>query len=173
MHERKAAVTFKGQPMTLLGPELKEGDRAPNCRLVDPGMAVVELDHVPGKVKIISAVPSLDTSVCSLETRRFDQEIAALPEVRMATISMDLPFAQKRWAAEACIKHVHLLSDYRFREFGRNWGVLIKELDLLARTLFVVDQDRHIRYIQRVPEITHEPDYAAVLEAARGLMAAV
>jgi thiol peroxidase len=119
-------------------------------------------------VRILSSVPSLDTSVCSIETRRFEQESDRLgPELAVLTVSMDLPFAQKRWAEETGIKRIHLLSDYKYRTFGEKYGVLIKELGLLARVVFVVDQTDTIRHIQIVPEVTNEPDYDAALDAAR------
>lgn len=168
--ERTGVITFKGNPMTLLGPELKVGDKAPDFSVVDNGLAPVNLATYAGKVKIISAVPSLDTPVCDTETRRFNQEAAGLaPNIAVLTISLDLPFAQKRWCAAAGIDRVVTLSDYRERSFGLSYGVLIKELLLLARSIFVVDATDTIRYIQHVPEVTQEPDYAAVLAAAKGL----
>lgn len=171
MNERKGVITFKGNPLTLLGPELKVGDKAPDFTLVDNALAQTTLAAWAGKVKIISAVPSLDTPVCDAETRRFNQEAASLPgNVALLTISLDLPFAQKRWCGAAGIDRVVTLSDYRERSFGNAYGVLIKELLLLSRSIFVIDADDTIRYIQHVPEVTSEPDYAAVLEAARALL---
>ena len=169
--ERQGAVTFKGNPMTLLGPELKVGDAAPEFTVVDNSLAPTTLATYAGKVKIISAVPSLDTPVCDTETRRFNQEAAALPgDVVVLTISQDLPFAQKRWCGAAGIDRVVTLSDYRERSFGLAYGVLIKELLLLARAVFVLDADNKIRYIQIVPEVTAEPDYAAAIAAAKALL---
>lgn len=171
MHERSGVITFKGNPMTLLGSELKVGDKAPDFQVVDTGMAPVTLANSSGKVRIISAVPSLDTPVCDTETRRFNQEAASLPDnVVVLTVSLDLPFAQKRWCGAAGIDRVMTVSDYQERSFGLAYGVLIKELKLLARCIFVVDSQDTIRYIQQVPEVTHEPDYAAVLAAARALL---
>lgn len=171
MNERTGIITFKGNPMTLLGPALKVGDKAPAFTAVDTTLAPVSLASSAGKIRIISAVPSLDTPVCDTETRRFNQEAAALPDkVTVLTISLDLPFAQKRWCGAAGIDRVTTLSDYRDRSFGLNYGVLIKELLLLSRCIFVIDADDIIRYIQQVPEVTHEPDYAAVLDAARALL---
>ena len=171
LEERKGIITFKGNPMTLLGPELQAGDRAPDFSVVDNGLAPVTLVSFSGKIKVISAVPSLDTPVCDMETRRFNQEAADLPEgVVVLTISLDLPFAQKRWCGAAGIDRVTTLSDYQERSFGQNYGVLIKELKLLSRSIFVIDRNDTIRYIQHVPEVTHEPDYAAVLAAVRGLL---
>lgn len=171
MNERSNVITFKGNPMTLLGPELKIGDKAPDFNLVDNGLAAVNLDSYAGKVKIISAVPSLDTPVCDTETRRFNQEAAKLPDsVVVLTVSQDLPFAQKRWCGAAGIDRVVTLSDYRDRNFGLNYGVQIKELLLLSRCIFVLDTDNVIRYIQQVPEVTSEPDYETVLAAVKQLL---
>ncbi len=169
--ERKGIITFKGNPMTLLGPELKAGDRAPDFTVVDTGLNKVSLAGYAGKIKVISAVPSLDTPVCDMETRRFNQEAADLPEqVAVLTVSLDLPFAQKRWCGAAGIDRVTTLSDYQERSFALAYGVLIKELKLMSRSIFVVDAQDTIRYIQHVAEVTSEPDYAAVLAAVRGLL---
>jgi thioredoxin-dependent peroxiredoxin len=171
MSEKTGIITFKGNPMTLLGPELKVGDTAPDFAVVDNGLAAVTLSSFTGKVKIISAVPSLDTPVCDTETRRFNQEAASLPgDAVVLTVSLDLPFAQKRWCGAAGIDKVVTLSDYRERSFGLGYGVLIKELLLLTRAVFVVDAANTIRYIQIVPEVTGEPDYAAVIAAAKALL---
>lgn len=166
-----AKITFKGNPMTLVGPELKVGDAAPDFAVVDGTLSAVNLASYQGKVKIISAVPSLDTPVCDTETRRFNQEAAGLPgDVAVLTISLDLPFAQKRWCGAAGIDKVITLSDYRDRSFGLAYGALIDELKLLARAIFVIDRGNVIRYIQFVPEVTQEPDYAAVIAAAKKLL---
>jgi thiol peroxidase len=171
MNERSGIITFKGNPFTLLGPALKVGDKAPDFTVVDNGLAPVSLASSAGRIRIISAVPSLDTPVCDTETRRFNQEAAGLPEaVVVLTISLDLPFAQKRWCGAAGIEKVTTLSDYRERSFGQNYGVLIKELLLLSRAIFVIDAQDVIRYIQIVPEVTSEPDYAAVIAAAKSLL---
>ena len=171
MNERSGIITFKGNPFTLLGPELKVGDKAPDFAVVDNGLAPVSLASSAGKIRIISSVPSLDTPVCDTETRRFNQEASSLlGDVVVLTISLDLPFAQKRWCGAAGIDKVTTLSDYRERSFGQNYGVLIKELLLLTRAIFVVDAQGVIRYIQIVPEVTSEPDYAAVVAAAKALL---
>ncbi len=171
MHERTGIITFKGNAMTLLGTELKVGDKAPDFCAVDTTLTPVGIGTHAGKIRVISAVPSLDTPVCDTETRRFNQEAAALPDnVVVLTISMDLPFAQKRWCGAAGIERVTTLSDYRDRSFGQNYGVLIKELLLLSRCIFVIDADGIIRYIQQVPEVTSEPDYDAVLTAVKALL---
>lgn len=171
MSERTGIITFKGNPLTLVGPELKVGDKAPAFTAVDNGLAAKNLADYAGKIKIISSVPSLDTPTCDTETRRFNQEAAGLPgNVVVLTISLDLPFAQARWCGAAGIDKVATLSDYRDRSFGNAYGVLIKELLLLSRAIFVVDADDVIRYIQIVPEVSSEPDYTAVIEAAKKLL---
>ena len=172
MEERTGVTSFKGNPVTLLGPELKVGDKAPDFQLVTTALESVSLADFAGKTKIICAVPSLDTPVRDAETRRFNQEATQLGDtVVVLTISMDLPFAQKRWCASAGIDRVITLSDYRDRSFALAYGVLIKELLLLSRSIFVVDGTNTIVHIQHVPEITEEPDYAAVLHAAKGEIA--
>ena len=171
MNERTGIITFKGNPMTLLGTKLKVGDKAPDFIVVDNGLAPVTLTSSAGKIRVISAVPSLDTPVCDTETRRFNQEAAKLPDnVVVLTVSLDLPFAQKRWCGAAGIDKITTLSDYRERSFGNAYGVVIKELVLLSRAIFVIDAGDIIRYIQIVPEVTSEPDYAAVLAAVRELL---
>lgn len=171
MDERTGVITFKGNPMTLIGPGLKVGDKAPDFSVADNGLAPASLATYAGKVKIISSVPSLDTPVCDTETRRFNQEAANLPgNVVVLTVSLDLPFAQKRWCGAAGIDRVTTLSDYRTRSFGKSYGVLIKELMLLSRAIFIVDATDTIRYIQVVPEVTSEPDYVAVIAAAKSLL---
>jgi thiol peroxidase len=169
MEERKGVITFMGNPLTLVGPSLKVGDKAPNFTVLDNALNPVQLSAYKGKVCILSSVPSLDTPVCDLETRRFNQEAALGPDVSVLTVSMDLPFAQKRWCGAAGVDKVTTLSDHRDASFGTTYGTLIKELRLLARCVFVVDRDGVIRYIQVVKEVTQEPDYAAVLEAVRKL----
>lgn len=169
--ERNNVVTFKGKPVTLLGAELHVGDMAPDFTVVDNGLSPVTLATYSGKVKVISAVPSLDTPVCEMETRRFNQEAATLPDkVVVLTVSLDLPFAQKRWCGAANIDRVITLSDYQERSFGLAYGVLIKELKLLSRSVFVIDEKNVIRHIHHVPEVTHEPDYGAVIEAVKKLI---
>jgi len=171
MEERNGIITFQGNPLTLIGKELKPGNAAPGFRVVDNGLAPVTLADFAGKIKILSAVPSLDTPVCDTETRRFNKEAATLPDnIVVLTVSMDLPFAQARWCGAAGIDRVKTLSDYQERSFAEAYGVLIKELKLLARAVFVVDADDTIRYLQIVPEITEEPDYDAALNAAKALL---
>jgi thioredoxin-dependent peroxiredoxin len=168
--QRAGAVTFKGAPMTLLGPQLRAGDPAPNFALTAGDLSTVTpeiLTDGGASAAMLIVVPSLDTSVCSLESRKFNQRLGELPAgVRAAVVSMDLPFAQGRWcAAEGDVK-LEMLSDYRDRSFGPNYGLLIAELGLLARAIVVIGKDRTISYVQIVPEVASEPDYDAALAAA-------
>ena len=168
MNERAGMITMRGNPLTLIGQEIKPGNPAPDFELLDNELTPVRLSSFRGKVVIISAVPSLDTPVCDMETRRFNSEAANLSEdIVILTISMDLPFAQKRWCGAAGVDKVVTLSDHRDAEFGKAYGVLIKELRLLARAVFVVDAEGVVRYVQLVREIAEEPDYDAVISAAK------
>ena len=171
MGEKSGAVTLHGNPLTLVGADLKVGDPAPNVTLLDNDLNVVKLSSFRGKVCVISAVPSLDTPVCDMETRRFNEEAAKLgDDVAIVTVSMDLPFAQKRWCGAAGVEHVTTLSDHRDAAFGTAFGVLIKELRLLGRSIFVLDRNGTVQYIQNVKELSEEPDYDAVIEAARKIV---
>jgi thioredoxin-dependent peroxiredoxin len=168
MAERPGEVTFQGNPLTLLGKEVKLGEKAPEFEVLDNGLSPVGLGKYQGKVVILSAVPSLDTPVCDLETRRFNEEAAKLgQDVVVLTISMDLPFAQARWCGAAGVKHVTTLSDHKEASFGLAYGVLIKELRLLSRAVYVVDRKGVLRYVEVVKEITHEPDYDSALKAVK------
>lgn len=170
MNERKGIVTMKGKPVTLTGTPVKVGQKAPDFEVVANDLSTVKLSSFAGKTCIIASVPSLDTSVCDIETRRFNEEAGKLGgDVVVLTISMDLPFAQKRWCGAAGIKNIQTLSDYRDASFGKAYGVLIKELRLLARAVFVVDKAGVVRYVQIVPEIATEPDYNAALKAVKEL----
>jgi len=160
-------------PLTLVGEGLRVGDKAPEFSLLDIELNPVRLADYRGKVCLVVTVPSLDTPVCDMETRRFNEEAASLgPDVAVLAVSMDLPFAQKRWCGAAGIEQVQTLSDHRDASFGQAYGVLIKELRLLARAVFVVDQEGAIRYEQLVGEIVNEPDYEAALSAAKKLVKA-
>ena len=171
MEVRQGAVTMKGKELTLLGKELRVGEPAPDFVALDNGLEPVSFSSFRGKVCVLCSVPSLDTSVCDMETRRFDQEAAGLSaEVVILTISMDLPFAQKRWCGAAGIERVQTLSDHREASFGTSYGVLIKELRLLARAVFVVDRKGVIQYVQVVKEMAEEPDYEAVLKTVAKLV---
>ncbi|MFO7739384.1 MAG: thiol peroxidase [Desulfatiglandaceae bacterium] len=170
MEERSEIITMKGNPLTLVGKALKVGDAAPDFEVLDNDLAPVNFDSFRGKVCVVSSVPSLDTPVCDMETRRFNEEAGNLgPDIRVLTISMDLPFAQKRWCGAAGVDKVVTLSDHRGASFGMAYGVLIKELRLLARAVFVIDGTGIIRHIEIVKELTEEPDYEAVLKAAKAV----
>jgi thiol peroxidase len=170
MGERKGAVTMKGNPLTLTGNEVKVGDAAPDVTLLDNGLGPVKLSSFRGKNCVLASVPSLDTPVCDMESRRFNEEAARLgADVAILIISMDLPFAQKRWCGAAGVTKVQTLSDHREASFGNSFGVLIKELRLLARAVFLVDKKGTIKYIQLVKEVTQEPNYQEVLDALKKL----
>lgn len=169
MNERRGIVTMKGNPVTLVGDEVKVGDASPDFTAIDNDLSPVSFSSYRGSVCIISSVPSLDTPVCDLETKIFNEEAGRLGEnVVILTISMDLPFAQKRWCAAAGVDRVQTLSDHRDASFGTSFGVLIKEFRLLARAVFVVDQEGTVQYIQIVKEITNEPDYEEIWNALKG-----
>jgi thiol peroxidase len=171
MAERHGAVTMKGAPLTLVGNEVKEGEAAPDFEALSNDLQPVTLSSYRGKVIVLSSVPSLDTPVCDMETRRFNQEAANLgDDVAILTISMDLPFAQKRWCGAAGVTRVTTLSDHRDAAFGMAYGVLIKELRLLARAVFVVDREGVVRHVQLVKEVASEPDYESVLKAVKACL---
>jgi thiol peroxidase len=169
--ERPTAVTVQGNPLTLVGPELKVGDKAPDFNAVDANNKPVTLAGTGSGLRIFSVVPSLDTPVCDAQTRRFNLEAAGLPHVTILTVSMDLPFAQKRWCDAFAVDHVKMLSDHRDASFGSHYGTLIKELRLESRAIFVVDAANTIRYVEYVGEITNHPNYEAALAAVRQAMA--
>ncbi|QKG83544.1 thiol peroxidase [Kroppenstedtia pulmonis] len=167
--ERKGAITFKENPVTLLGPELKVGDQAPDFSVLANDLSPVTLADTKGTLRIISVVPSLDTGVCDAQTRRFNEEVATLEGVKVLTVSVDLPFAQKRWCGAAGIdsSKVQTLSDHRDLSFGKAYGVAIKEMRLLARAVFVVDQNDQLIHVEYVSEATQHPDYEGALGAAK------
>lgn len=160
-------VTFKGNPVTLVGNELKVGDDAPNFKVVDTNLEERTLFDYEGKIKLISVVPSIDTGVCSVQTKRFNEEADKLDNVQTLTISMDLPFAQSRWCSAEGVQNLDMLSDHREADFGKKYGVLMEELRLLARSIFVVNEDNKITYVEYVPEVGNHPDYEAVLQHIR------
>lgn len=164
--EREAAITFKGAAKTLLGPEIKVGDKAPEFTVLANDLSPVTLADSKGQVRIISVVPSLDTGVCDAQTRRFNEEAAKLDNVKVLTVSVDLPFAQKRWCGAAGIENVQTVSDHRDLSFGTAYGVAIKDLRLLARAVFVIDKNDQVVYAQYCPEATEHPDYEAPIAAA-------
>jgi thiol peroxidase len=166
--ERSGLVTLKGQPVTLQGPELAIGHKAPPFTAVANDLSTFDSARLAGGVWIVCSVPSLDTPVCSLETHRFDQAVAKEGgKIHVLTVSMDLPFAQKRWCQAKSATTVQTVSDYRDRTFGRAYGVYMKETGLLARAIFVINRQGVLRHVQIVPEVADEPDYDAALAAAR------
>lgn len=171
MDERKGVVTFQGQPLTLIGKQIEVGEHAPDAEVLANDLSSMSISSCRGKVCVLSCVPCLDTPVCDTQTRRFNQEAANLgPDVVILTVSMDLPFAQARWCGAAGVDAVQTLSDHREAALGTAYGVLIKELRLLARAVFVIDRQGKVQYMQVVNEITNEPDYDAALDAVRKLL---
>jgi thioredoxin-dependent peroxiredoxin len=167
--ERQGATTFKGNPLTLVGPELKPGDPAPDFETVDNTMQPVNLAKTAGKVRIFSVVPSLDTPVCDMQTKRFNEEATKLPNIDIYTVSVDLPFAQKRWCDAFAVDKVKMLSDHRSGSFGMAYGTLIKEWRMESRAIFVVDQNGMIRHAEYVADVANHPNYDAALNAAKSL----
>src|SRR5690349_3888282 len=167
--ERAGATTLRGNPMTLLGPELKAGQKAPDFEVVSDSLQPVSLEKTGQAVRIFSVVPSLDTPVCDAQTRRFNEEAAKMPGVDIYTVSMDLPFAQKRWCGAYGIDKVKMLSDHRNGSFGEHYGTLIKELRIESRAIFVVDKDNTVKHVEYVKEVADHPNYDAALNAARSL----
>lgn len=165
-----ANVTFKNGPVTLIGNEVKVGDQAPNFTVLANDLSAVSLNDAAGKIRLFSVVPSLDTGVCDAQTRKFNEVAAELGDnVMIYTVSMDLPFAQKRWCGAAGIDKVQTVSDHRDASFGEAYGVHIKELRLLTRSIFVVDADDKVAYVEYVPEATDHPNYEAAIEAVKAL----
>lgn len=162
-----ANITFKNNPVTLIGHEVKVGEKAPNFSVLRNDLSIATLADYVGKVKIISVIPSIDTGVCDAQTRRFNEEASQLGDVQILTISVDLPFAQKRWCAAAGIENVEVLSDHRDLSFGEAYGVAISELRLLARAVFVIDSEDKVVYTEYVSEATDHPNYEAAIAAAK------
>lgn len=168
---RSGAVTLKGGPVDLVGPELKTGDAAPDFSLQDNGLGDVTLAASSGKTRIIATVPSLDTPVCHEETKKFNEQAGSLPNVEILCVSMDLPFGQKRWCGAEGVEAVKTLSAHRCTKFGEDYGVLIKggPLDrVLARAIFVVGPDKKLKHVEYVKEIAEHPNYDAAIAAAKG-----
>lgn len=169
--ERNGIVTMKGSPVTLIGPEVTVGENAPDFVVLDSDLKETGLRDFVGKIKIISVTPSLDTPVCDMQARRFNQDAATLPDtVAVLNVSMDLPFAIARFCTTAGIDKVRAFSDHRDASFGNAYGVLIKDLRLLARAIFVIDTEEKIRHIEIVPELTDQPDYDKALEAVKQIL---
>ncbi|MCC6931927.1 MAG: thiol peroxidase [Deltaproteobacteria bacterium] len=168
MSKTNKGITFKGNALTLQGTELKEGTRMPSFKLTAGDMSDLASESFNNKALIISVVPSLDTPVCSIQTKRFNQETSSLgSNVVVLTVSLDLPFAQKRWCGAEGVENVVVASDYKYREFGEKFGVHIKEWGLLSRALFVVDASGIIKHVEYVQDISNEPDYVTALTAAK------
>lgn len=165
--ERAGATTLRGNPMTLVGPELKAGDSAPDFSVVDSSLKPVHLSDTGKRTRIFSVVPSLDTPVCDAQTKRFNEEAAKLGDIDIYTVSMDLPFAQKRFCNSFALDNVKMLSDHKEASFGEGWGTLIKELRILSRAIFVVGPDNKVKYVEYVPEVGDYPNYEAALTAAK------
>jgi len=169
--ENKSIITFKGNAMTLVGQQVSVGQKAPDFNLTANDLSSVSLKNSAGKVRILSVVPSVDTPVCDLQTKRFNEEANKLGDkVVVLTVSMDLPFAQKRWCAAAGVSNVQLLSDYKDHSFGVAYGVRIKELGLLTRAVFVIDAQDTVQYAEFVSEVTTAPNYDAAIAAAKKLL---
>jgi len=169
--ERTGVATFKGNPITLIGPEMKVGEQAPDFQLNKSLVDMVSLKDFDGKIKLISVVPSIDTGVCDAQTRRFNVEASELgDQVAVLTVSADLPFAQARWCGAAGVDQVVMLSDYKDHNFGTSYGVLIKEFQLDMRSIFVLDADNTIRYVEYLSEMTEHPNYEAAIEAVKALI---
>ena len=170
--ERAGATTLKGNPLTLIGPELRPGDAAPEFTVVDNTLKPFTLKDTGDRVRIISVVPSLDTPVCDAQTKRFNEAASKLPGAGIFTVSMDLPFAQSRWCGAFGVDNVKMLSDHKFASFGEAYGTLIKELRIESRAIFVLDQQNKIRYVEYVKEVADFPNYEAALDAARTALSA-
>ncbi len=171
MEERNGVVTRKGKPVTLLGPEIKVGQTAPDFLLLDINWTSVQLSQSRGKVRLLSVVPSLDTPVCDLQTQRFEQEAGIFKDVVIYTISMDLPFAQARYCGAHNITTLKTLSDHLDASFGLAYGVLIKEMRLLSRSIFIIDRQDRVRYVEYVKELSSHPDYDKAIEALKKVVA--
>ena len=171
MEKRTGVVTFAGNPIALLGKEVKVGDKAPAFTLLDNGLGEKTLADYAGKVKVISVVPSLDTGVCDAQTRWFNQNVSKLGEnVVVLTVSVDLPFAQKRWCGAAGIDQVETLSDHRDLSFGEKYGFILEGLRLLSRGIVVIDKDDVVRYVEYVPEVTSAVNFDAAEAATKALV---
>lgn len=170
MIERKGIVTRGGKPVTVLGAEIKVGQKAPEFKLIDIDWNTVDLSQSRGKVRLLSVVHSLDTPVCDIQTQRFEEEASKFPNVVIYTVSMDLPFAQSRYCGAHNIKNLKTLSDYRDASFGTAYGVLIKELRLLCRAIFIIDDKDTVLYVEYVKEVGSHPDYDRAIEALKNIV---
>ena len=169
MKESSVKVTFAGNPLTLLGNEIKVGDKAPDFNAIGAGLTPVKLSDFAGKTIIIAVYPSIDTSVCAAQNRRFNAEANQLKDVVVLSVSCDLPFAQSRFCAAEGLENIKTVSDHKDLEFGEKYGFVIKELRLLARGTVIIDQSGIVKYVEYVSEVTHEPDYDAAVNIVKGL----
>ena len=158
---------MRGNPLTLVGPELKPGDKAPDFAVLDSSLKPVNLADTAGKTRIFSVIPSLDTPVCDAQTKRFNEEAAKLADIDIYSVSMDLPFAQKRFCNSFALDNVKMLSDHKDASFGSSWGTLIKELRILSRAIFVVGPDDTVKYVEYVKEVADSPNFDAAIAAAK------
>jgi len=168
--ERPGATTLQGNPLTLIGPELAVGQKAPDFDAVDGGLKPVNLAGTGSAVRVFSVVPSLDTPVCDMQTKRFNEEAGKLPGVDIYTISMDLPFAQKRWCGAMGVDNIKMLSDHRSGSFGEAYGTLVKDVRIESRAIFVLDKDNTLRHVEYVKEVADHPNYDAALAAVRQML---
>ena len=165
--ERAGATTIGGNPLTLIGPELTPGDIAPDFAVLDSSLKIVRLADTEGKTRIFSVLPSLDTPICDAQTKRFDDEAQRMKDIDIYTVSMDLPYAQKRFCNSFALDHVKMLSDHKDASFGEHYGTLIKEMRILSRAIFVLDPENRLKYVEYVREAADHPDYDAALAAAK------
>jgi thiol peroxidase len=169
--ESNRSTILMGKPAALAGPELKAGDSAPDFEVIDGKFQTVNLAGLGEGVRILSVVPSLDTPVCDAQTKRFEDEAAKMAVVKIYTVSMDLPFAQKRWCGNFGINHVAMLSDHKSGSFGENYGTLIPGMRIESRAIFVIDGDNKLKHVEYVPEVSSHPNYEAALDAAKAALA--
>jgi thiol peroxidase len=169
--ESNRSTILMGKPAALAGPELKAGDSAPDFEVIDGKFQTVNLAGLGEGVRILSVVPSLDTPVCDAQTKRFEDEAAKMADVKIYTVSMDLPFAQKRWCGNFGINHVAMLSDHKSGSFGENYGTLIPGMRIESRAIFVIDGDNKLKHVEYVPEVSSHPNYEAALDAAKAALA--
>ena len=162
-------TAFKGMPLELTGPELTVGDKAPDFQAVDKGLQPLSLASTGNGVRVFSVIPSLDTPVCDMQTKKFNDEAGKLPSVAFYTISVDLPFAQNRWCTSFGVDNVKMVSDHKFASFGENYGTLIKDWRVESRAIFVIDKDNTLQYVEYVPEVAEHPNYEAALDIAKKL----
>jgi thiol peroxidase len=170
-NESNRTTVLMGKPAALAGPELKAGDKAPDFEVIDGKFQTINLAGTGSGVRILSVVPSLDTPVCDAQTKRFEEEATKLSDVKIYTVSMDLPFAQKRWCGNYGVSHVEMLSDHKTGSFGENYGTLIPGMRIESRAIFVIDSHDNLKHVEYVPEVGQHPNYEAALAAAREALA--